>query len=169
MVLIGDVLDTLRECSTDETVAYLAGDAEGEVPTSARTLVVGVDLRGIPARGAAKLRLREAGKLAAARARESDALRHVVLATALDPRVLRHFERVASSIATHLHSELERASGRDIEVTLLDVSACDNGRLLFDRLRERSGDPTGAHGVVVLSWDDIRSRSIARAANEQYF
>jgi hypothetical protein len=79
----------------------------------------------------------------------------------VDPHFARHADRVASAIATRLHSELERAPGRDVEVTLLDLSTCDDGRALFDRLRERSDDRTGTRGVAVLDWDDIRHRSIA--------
>lgn len=169
MILMGDVLDTLRECSAGDGVAYLTGGApESRVPADARTVVVGVDLRDVASRGVAKARLKIAGQLAAETVRHGGAVRHAVIATTLDPHMVRYFDRLASALATRLHSDLERAAGRDVEVTLLDVSRCENGRALFDRLRERSDDPSGSHGVVVLNWDDIRSRSIARAATLQY-
>lgn len=168
MILLGDVLDTLSECSADAAVARIDAEPHPSVPADARTVVVGVDLRAVGSRAAAKLRLKEAGRRAAESAARVDDLRHVVIATALDPHLVRSFDRVASAIATRLHSELERGSGQDIEVTFLDVSRCDDGRALFDRLRERSDDRTGTHGVVVLNWDDIRHRSIARAASAQY-
>lgn len=165
LLLLGDVDATLEDLATHDS--FVPTVPAGDDPRP-RAVVVAVDLRGVATRSAARAKLRAAGDLSAHAAQRSPDLRHVIIGATLDPGMVRHFDRLASAVATRFHSQLERTAGRDIEFTLLDVTTCTDHAKLCERLRERALDPAGVHGVVILEWDDIMSMPIARAAREQY-
>lgn len=166
IVLIGDLHAAVDDAPPPPAPQPEPGDAPAREP---RAVVIVVDLRDTASKGDAKAALRRAAEVAVDAARGYAKVRHVVIAAKLNPAVTRSFDRLASAVATRFHSQLERALGRDIEFTLLDITDCTDAAVLLGRLRERADDPAGVHGVVVLNWDDIVRAPIAQAAREQYF
>jgi hypothetical protein len=161
IALLGDELDLLGNVPS---AARITDDAPP--PTA---LVVGADLRDAATRRTARTRLRERGEQACEALRALPAVRHLIVAVRADGALAHSLEAMASSLATRIHAQLERRFARDIEVTVLDVSDCDDAGLLDERIRERAAERGAAHGVVVLDWSAVRDRSIGRAARELYF
>lgn len=141
----------------------------GDPPAAPRAVAVVLDLRAVTTRVGVKEALHDSAQAAWDSAREHQGVRHVIIAARLEASVTRHFDRIASAIATRFHSRLERSTGRDIEFTLIDISECADPELLQSRLQERAHDPAGAHGVVLLGWKDIAHTPIVHAARAQYF
>ncbi|MFS0866237.1 hypothetical protein AB3M83_02750 [Microbacterium sp. 179-B 1A2 NHS] len=142
--------------------------ADGDpVPERPRAVLAFADLRG-ESRHQGKDRLRALSAAALSETRRHRSVQHIIFAVVLPPRLMGGFDRLASGLGARLHSDLVRDNARDVEVTFLDVSGCGSIPTLTERLLARCGDPAGAHGVVVLDWDDIRERSIASAARNEY-
>jgi len=164
VLALGDTdISLAHGIATNAAGAGMGADAD----SPARAIIVFADLRDL-SRHDIKERLRSFSALALAETRRRPRIRHVVFAVMLPLRRASIFDRVASALGTRLHADLERERGRDVEVTFLDVSHCNDAPLLTERLLARSSDPTGRNGVVVLDWDDIRDHTIAHAARIEY-
>lgn len=130
----------------------------------ARGVVWGVDLRGLT-RGAARSRLRRAAKDAARDAEDSSGAAHLVIVFVHDaPTRAAAYWRLGESLATRLHAQLMRRSGREWDVIVVDASDCDDGGLLRARLLEAISSPAGSVGDTAVDWGEIRAQPIHRAA-----
>jgi hypothetical protein len=169
ILVLGDVLETFSPLlSQDPPLAVLCDDAAAPV-VMPRAVVVGVDLRAAgPGREATRL-LRERSAAAARVVRTHPSVRHLVIVIVAGPQHEMRRRRAASAAATRRHMEFEREVGRDVEVTVLDVTGCEDAGCFAERLTEHTLDATGVHGVAVLGWSDIRTRSVSEAVHEAYF
>ncbi|UIN30971.1 hypothetical protein [Microbacterium binotii] len=166
ILVLGDAPTTpLLDAEPDfVTVEDLVGSARADP----RTIAQFAALPSRPTRAMVKRALQDHVFDAVRAARQHPRVRHIVVIVVADAELPPYFDRIASAVATRAHAELERVSGRDIELTVLDASECPRANLLINRIRLRSADPAGTHGVVVLRWEDISTQDIAQAAREQY-
>jgi hypothetical protein len=75
-------------------------------------------------------------------------------------RVMRH--------AARAHAQIERETAHHAELTVLDLSLCDDSGLGASRIQERAAGACDPFGLVVVDWSDIECQSIARAAAGRY-
>jgi hypothetical protein len=161
LILLGDDLPTLA--ALGETCA-----AESATTSAPRAVVVGVDIRRSPSNADAKRAIRAHLTAAEHDIRVHSAVRHLIVVIHAAERMTHLIESHGSAAATRIHAHLERRLARDIEVTVLDLSACASPAAAAQRIQERARTPAGAHAVVVLSWSDIETTAIATAARQQY-
>lgn len=95
-------------------------------------------------------------------------VRHLLVAYTVQASCSESIAHVAWTLATRLHTQLELRVGRDVDVVFIDISNLDDQKLLYDRAVEWSSQVEGIAGAAVLSWGDIRTESIRRAANRAY-
>lgn len=166
ILVVGDAPTTpLLDAEPDFVTLDGLADSDRAQP---RTIAQFAALPPRPTRATVKKALQSHVLDAVRIARHHPRVRHIVVIVVADAELPPFFDRIASAVATRAHADLERSSGRDIELTVLDASECPRAHLLFNRIRLRSADPAGSHGVVVLRWDDISTKDIAEAAREQY-
>lgn len=129
-------------------------------------LVWGADLcTGDRGRGD-KAALRRIARVALADAGSRPELEHLVLLyRSPSADRLRPF---AERLAGILHADLERATGRDIDVILLDVTGLDSPEPVEARIRQLASRPAGLAGAAAIGWRDIARQSIAAACDEGY-
>ncbi|MDN5978273.1 hypothetical protein, partial [Acidipropionibacterium jensenii] len=99
----------------DLTLPELTEEDHSAPEPGIRTVVWGCDLTGITNRRASRARLRQAGLDALNACRHTPGARHIVLVYSAEPNVRPSLHRVASAVATRLHTELERRTGRDLD------------------------------------------------------
>ena len=132
---------------------------------SPKTLVWGLDLAPAQTRRAAHRRLRLESHGIARACQPQSRLTHLFV-------VYTHGASLpegsclsaAGQAATRLHAELERSSGRFIEVILIDATGWENGDDLRDRVVQTASTPAGVAGDLALGWHDITDMSIHQAA-----
>lgn len=148
------------------TIAYLGdvADAPPSFPagetTDARCLVWSIDLTGVERPREARRLLRSSAAEALDASRVYGDLRHLVITyrgVAARRRALRF---TAQGIARRLHSELERARGRFVDVVVIDLSGVDRRGLLAQRVGELAGTGRGIVGYAAIPWEDLRGESI---------
>ncbi|GAA2580255.1 MULTISPECIES: hypothetical protein [Micrococcales] len=168
VVALGDHLDSLRQLTPHRGV--IDSDEDLEPRGGVRGLVVGVDLTG--ARSAREVRAelkRQVTRWAEAARRYPGAI-HLLIAyqipRGLDPS---RVQGAADGAALRAHAMLERSAARYVDVTLLDVTECDDTTVLADRIMERISGRAGAYSAAALTWADIRGTSIARATMADYY
>jgi len=152
------------------TVLNLLAAQQAPASASPRALVWGVDLRDAPSRPAAKRQLRQACRDAHQYAKSWSGIVHVIVV---------YVQRgslpsgaclgAAAQSASRTHAELERTRGRYVDVVVLDVTGCEGGELLRDRIMEAVTARPGVAGDAALPWEEITSRSIHEAALQQAF
>jgi hypothetical protein len=161
LILLGDDLPALTALS--ESCA-----AEPASASAPRAVVVGIDIRHSPSNADAKRAIRAHITAAERDIRVHPTVRHLIVVIHAAERMTHLIESHGSAAATRIHAHLERRLARDIEVTVLDLSACASPTAAAQRIQERAHTPAGAHAVVVLNWPDIETTPIAAAARQQY-
>ena len=162
VVALGEPLEPLHDLMERAPIVIGADDL-GDDRRRARGLVVGLDLvsDGSPRKARGRLR-REALRWGVELQRYPAAV-HLLILYRLPPEASA--ERVvgtAERLALRLHAEMERRA-RYVDVTLIDVTRCDDGERLADRLLERISGSAGGYPAAALTWSDIRDVSIAAA------
>lgn len=155
VVFLGDPLHISSPCKPREV----------EDP---RTLVWVCDLRTIGDRRSARKQLKQASLAMFDACRVRRTVRHLLVAYTVQASCSESIAHVAWTLATRLHTQLELRVGRDVDVVFIDISNLDDQKLLYDRAVEWSSQVEGIAGAAVLSWGDIRTESIRRAANRAY-
>lgn len=163
VVALGDHIDQLHELIQRINVIDADEGIADDLRRRCRGLVVGLDLAEAESRRKARTTLkREVARWGDELRRYPSAI-HLLIACRRPAHVTAgHFLDVADGLALRIHAELERRA-RYVDVTLLDVTECDDGELLADRLLERIAGPAGGYPAAALAWSDIRDRSIAAA------
>jgi hypothetical protein len=64
---------------------------------------------------------------------------------------------------------MERSRGRYVNVVVLDVTGCEGGELLRERITEAIRTRPSAAGDAALPWQDITDRTIHEAAMQQVY
>lgn len=149
------------------TITYL-GDMVNNFPSTpptagAHCLVWAIDIAGIERRREAKCQLRSAATRALEASRACGDLKHLVIPYRAASAHRRFLHFTAQSNARRLHSELERAHGRYVDVVLIDLSEIDDNHLLTQRVDELACTGRGIVGYAAISWEVLRSESIREA------
>lgn len=147
----GDHLPALTELTVDQA----------EATASPRALVWGIDLGDCVTRIAVKRHLRQAFADVSGIARADDRLVHLFIPYthrgAMPPgSCLPH----AARLAMKLHVALERELGRDVDVVAIDITGCENGELLRDRIGSAVTAPVAQRCDLALSWPELTGQSI---------
>lgn len=154
----------------DLPVLHPLAAAQAAASESPRALVWGVDLRDAPSRMAARRQLRHACRDAHEYAKTWSAIVHVIVvyvqgvglpAGACLP--------AAAQSASRTHAEMERTRARYVDVVVLDVTGCEGGEMLRDRVMEAVNARPGAAGDAALPWQDITGQTIHEAAMQQVY
>jgi len=146
-------------------IAYL-GDVADALPsppdetTDARCLVWSIDVTGAARPREARRLLRSGAAEALDASRVYRDLRHLVITYRGAGARRRALRFTALGIARRLHSELERARGRFVDVVVIDLSGIDDRGLLAQRLGELAGTGRGIVGYAAIAWEDLRGESI---------
>lgn len=152
----------------DLPVLHPLAATQAPASESPRALVWGVDLRGAPSRTAARRHLRHACRDAHEYAKTWSSIIHVIVVyvqgSALTAGACLS---TAAQSASRTHAELERTRARYVDVVVLDVTGCEGGELLRDRVLEAVNARPGAAGDAALPWQDITTRTIHEAAMQQ--
>lgn len=152
----------------DLPVLHPLAAAQAPASESPRALVWGVDLRDATSRMAARRLLRHACRDAHEYAKTWSAIVHVIVvyvqggalpAGACLP--------AAAQSASRTHAEMERTRARYVDVVVLDVTGCEGGEMLRDRVMEAVNARPGAAGDAALPWQDITGQTIHEAAMQQ--
>lgn len=148
------------------TVAYMGAVADAPTSrpaaetTETRCLVWGIDLTGVERVREARRMLRSGAADALAASRTYRGLKHLVVTYRGADERRRALRFAAQSIARRLHSELERARGRYVDVVVIDLSGIDSQRLLTQRIDELAGTGRGIVGYAAIPWEDLLGESI---------
>lgn len=140
----------------DDPDALLAAGDDAE----ARCLVWAIDLSGAERPREARRSLRSGAAEALAASRTYLDLRHLVITYRGAGARRRALRFTAQGIARRLHSELERARGRYVDVVVIDLSGIDSRGLLGQRIDELAGTGRGIVGYAAIPWEDLRGESI---------
>lgn len=169
VVALGDQLESLRPLRHRDGVLWTE-DGQVAAGRGVRGLVVGVDLSGAGSPRQARAELKQHALRRADQVRRHPGAVHLLIAYRLPAGMSAdRFLGGADAVALQVHALLERAAARYVDVTLLDVTDCDDGALLADRILERIAGRAGAYSSVALTWSDIRAMSIARATMADYY
>lgn len=170
VVAAGDACDSLADL-TQRVTGTPPGQGEAEYGgRQARGLVVGVDVSAARSARDARAELKRRVIRWTAELRRYPAAIHLLVAYRLPPDVRPGYVlHAADGLALHAHVALERSAARYVDVTLLDVTDCDDSVTLADRILERIAGKAGAYSSVALTWLDIRDTSIARATMADYY
>ena len=154
----------------DLAVLHPLAASQAEASASPRALTWGVDLRGASSRMAARRQLRHACRDAHEYAKSWSALVHVIVvyvqSSSLPPGACLG---AAAHSASRTHAEMERSRGRYVNVVVLDVTGCEGGELLRERITEAIRTRPSAAGDAALPWQDITDRTIHEAAMQQVY
>lgn len=163
VVVHGDPIAPLEALMRHAGVVGADDDLPAELRRRTRGLVVGLDLsESVSPRKTRALLKREVVRWGEQLRRYPSAI-HLLIAVHLPPHVTpSRFLRTADGLSLRIHAELERRA-RYVDVTLLDVTSCDDGERLADRLLQRISGPAGGYPAAALTWSDIRDTSIAAA------
>lgn len=166
VVALGDRIEPLHELIQRVQVIDTGDGLADDLRRRCRGLVVGLDLaRAESPREARSMLKREVVRWGDELRRYPSAI-HLLVACRRPPHVSAdRFLRAADGLSVRIHTELERRA-RYVDVTLLDVTECDDGERLADRLLERVSGPAGGYPAAALIWSDIRDRSIAAATTD---
>lgn len=167
----GDLMNaTYLVRGDDLTVLHPLAVRQAPASTSPRALIWGVDLRESPSRMAAKRELRQACRDAYTYAKSWPSVVHVVVAYAQSAGLPSGAcLATAAHSASRAHAEIERSRGRYVDVVVLDVTGCESGELLRDRVMEAISTRPGAAGDAALPWEDLTAHTIHEAAMQQAY
>lgn len=160
IIVRGDQLPVLIPLS----VVQASGDRSPDA------VVWGVDLADEPSRRIAQKRVRRACREVGRYAASHPGLAHLFV-------VYSHGGALpegsclgtAGQAATRLHADVERSSGRSLDVVALDVTGWEDGELFRDRILEAVTGHASATADVALGWHDITDSSIHSAAMRQFY
>lgn len=149
------------------TVAYM-GDVADSRPaqlataetTEVHCLVWEVDLSGAGRLREARRILRAGADDALTASRAFPELKHLVITYRCAGEHRRRVRFTAQSVARRLHSAIERARGRYMDIVAIDLSGIDHRKLLTQRLSELASVDGGIVGYAAIPWEDLRSESI---------
>jgi|SRR5690625_306305 len=163
VVIHGDPIERLQALIRRAGVVTADDDLPDELRRHCRGLVVGLDLsESVSPRKTRALLKQEAVRWGEQLRRYPSAV-HLLIAVHLPPHVTQsRFLSTADGLSLRIHAELERRA-RYVDVTLLDVTSCDDAERLADRLLERISGTAGGYPAAALTWSDIRDTSIAAA------
>lgn len=154
----GDHLPALNELAVNQT----------EATASPRALVWGIDLGECSTRLAVKRQLRHAFDDVVRIARSDNRLVHLFLPYSHRGAMPQgSCLSSAARLAAKLHAALERELGRDVDVVAIDITGCENGELLRDRIANTVSAPAGPAGDMALAWPELTRQSIRSAALQQ--
>lgn len=169
VVLLGDDLRPLHALS-NHPLAFrrIPAPATQTRLHSARAVVLGLDLSEATSVREAKRALRNALH-SVTDLRRYGQLVHLCVVYLLPNEVPNgRMRSVAGSVASRLHAALERETGQYVDVALLDVTACEDGVLLADRIMDQIRRSAGSYTDIALSWSDIRDQSITQITVDRY-
>lgn len=163
VVALGDPIEQLHQLMQRTHVIDTDEGIADDLRRRCRGLVVGLDLAPAESRRKARAALKRDVVHWGDELRRYPAAIHLLIACRRPAHIsASHVQGVADGLALRIHAELERRA-RYVDVTLLDVTDCDDGELLADRLLERISGPAGGYPAAALDWADIRDKSIAAA------
>jgi hypothetical protein len=166
--MIGDRLAVLGELAKRPGFDEVITDAAA-VKAAPRAAVVGLDLRAVSSGREAARQLKQLLPLVELTVGRCSTLDHVCVAyNAASEDVADRLDSVAESVASRLHAGFERRSGRYVDVTVVDVSGCDDAVILANRLEERINEVAGHHADIAVRWTDIAHRSIRQVTLDRY-
>lgn len=113
---------------------------------------------GRPRHARRALRASAADALAVGRAHAG--LKHLVLIYRCSPQHRRHLRGAARSAARRLHTELERARARYIDVVVIDITDLDDQPMIEQRLSKLAGKTAGIVGYAAIAWEELLEESI---------
>lgn len=167
-IIIGDRLAVLDELNKRYGSDRFSSDTAA-AGRGARAAVVGIDLRAVNSAREASRQLKQVLSLVGDTVGRCPTLDHVCVAySTANDGVARRLDPVAESVASRLHASFERRAGRYVDVTVVDVSGCDDAVILANRLEERINEAAGQHADIALRWTDIAHRSIKHVALDRY-
>lgn len=167
VVALGDQIEQLHQLIQRPNVIDVDAGITDDLRRRCRGLVVGLDLAHAESRRQARSTLKREVIRWGDELRRFPSAVHLLIACRRAPHIpASHVQGVADGLALRIHTELERRA-RYVNVTLLDVTDCDDGELLADRLLERIVGAAGGYPAAALTWSEVRGRSTAAATAER--